>query len=73
MSLSVNGMADAISSAIHASYSSDHPARTIEEFSQVLAAAIVPYLVANTVVIPTLLLAPPGTGGGPVTGTGTIT
>lgn len=72
MSLSVNGMADAIANAIHASYSSDHPARTIEEFSQVLAAAIVPYLVANTVVVPTLLLAPPGTAGGPVTGTGTI-
>ena len=41
-----------------------------QAFCDDLAGAIVAYLVANTSVIPTLLVAPGG--GGPVTGTGTI-
>lgn len=36
-----------------------------------IATAIVDYLKANAAVMPTMLVAPPG--GGPVTGTGTIT
>lgn len=38
-----------------------------------LAATMVAHITANAVVNPTGLLAPPGTAGGPVTGTGTIT
>jgi len=36
-----------------------------------IAAAVVAHIIANAVVLPVLLVAPPG--GGPVTGTGTIT
>ena len=42
-----------------------------QQFSDDLASAIVGYLQANATVVPTLLVAPPG--GGPVTGTGTLT
>lgn len=38
-----------------------------------IAAVVVAHITANAVVVPTALLAPPGTAGGPVTGTGTIT
>lgn len=38
-----------------------------------IATTVVSHITANAVVTPTALLAPPGTAGGPVTGTGTIT
>lgn len=38
-----------------------------------LAKAVINEIKANGTVLPTALIAPPGTAGGPVTGTGTIT
>jgi len=38
-----------------------------------IASSVVTHIQAAAVVLPTLLIAPPGTAGGPVTGTGTIT
>ena len=38
-----------------------------------IAGAVVGHIVASAVVVPTLMIAPPGTAGGPVTGTGSIT
>lgn len=40
-------------------------------FCTALASAIVAHITTNAVVVPALLVAPPG--GGPVTGTGTVT
>lgn len=70
MALSTSGLASAIEGAINAAIAGSHPIANVHDFAQVLASAIVPYLVSNTVVVPTLLVAPPF--GGPVTGTGTI-
>lgn len=42
----------------------------LQQFCDDLAGAIVAYIQANASVLPTLLVAP--SGGGPVTGTGTI-
>ena len=65
MSLSAAGL----KAAILAQFGS--PATTKEEFAEKMATAIIGYLVANTVVLPTPALNAPG-GGGPVTGTGSI-
>jgi hypothetical protein len=43
----------------------------MQAFCDDLANAIVPYIQTNATVLPTLLVAPGG--GGPVTGTGTVT
>lgn len=44
----------------------------MDQFCDALGAAIVAYILANAVVNPLGLLAPPGTLGGPVTGTGSL-
>jgi hypothetical protein len=43
----------------------------VQAFCNALADAIVPYIQTNATVVPTALVAP--SGGGPVTGVGTIT
>lgn len=43
------------------------------ELCQAIEESIIPWLIANAVILPTALLAPPGTAGGPVTGTAQIT
>jgi hypothetical protein len=43
----------------------------VQEFCDALAEAIVGYIQANATVVPTALVAP--SGGGPVTGVGTVT
>jgi len=40
--------------------------------AETIALAVVAHILANAVVSPTALLAPPGTLGGPVTGTGNV-
>lgn len=45
---------------------------TIDDFVEVLANATMTWITTNAVVVPTSLVAPPGSAGGPVTGTGTI-
>ena len=49
------------------------PMTTSQQFADALAQAIVTYIVANAVVIPTALIAPGGMSPAPVTGTGTVT
>lgn len=51
------------------SYAVDNPALTA--MCDEIAAAVVAEIVANALVLPTLLVAPPS--GGPVTGTGIVT
>jgi hypothetical protein len=46
---------------------------TLADMSNAIAAAVVEELHANATVMSLGLIAPPGTAGGPVTGTGTIT
>ena len=65
------GLAGALKTALVPSVCLDNAA--VIAPSDALATAIITYIKANAVVTPTLLLAPPGTAGGPVTGTGTIT
>jgi len=57
--------------ADEASQAQDNAA--LEALCQAIAKAVVERIVADAVVLPTALLAPPGTAGGPVTGTGSIT
>jgi len=45
----------------------------LTSFCDAIADAVVTHITGSAVVMPTALLAPPGTAGGPVTGTGTIT
>ena len=46
---------------------------TLAAMSNAIAAAVVAELTANATVVSLGLIAPPGTAGGPVTGTGTLT
>jgi len=46
---------------------------TLAAMSNAIAAAVVAELTTNAAVVPLGLIAPPGTAGGPVTGTGSIT
>lgn len=64
------GLAGAIHTAILASGSTPVDSAALQKLCDGIAAGVVDYLVANAVVLPTLLVAP--SGGGPVTGTGGI-
>lgn len=44
----------------------------LESVCQAIAKAVVTHITTDAVVLPTSLLAPPGTAGGPVTGTGKV-
>ena len=49
------------------------PSAALTAFSNAIATAVVAHLLANAVVSPNgTMLAPPGTGGGPITGPGKI-
>lgn len=63
------GLAGALFTTLSVTEGSRSP--QMELFCNALANAIIPYIVANALVLPTALAAPPG--GGPVTGTGTVT
>lgn len=47
--------------------------QTLDTFSLAIATAVVTHLTAAAVVIPGTFVAPPGTAGGPITGTGKVT
>jgi len=67
----VTGLSKKIHDAFLASGVSTNLA--LRGLSFAIASAIVTEITTNAVVNPTALLSPPGTAGGPVTGTGTIT
>lgn len=69
MSLNAVRLGTAIKSAMIANGAVDNPATAA--WSLAIATAIVTEITGNASVVPTLLVAP--TGGGPVTGTGTVT
>ncbi len=58
--------------AIEAKLIAASPMSTPAQLAQAIAEALVPYLVANVVVVPTALVWPGGMAPAPVTGTGTI-
>lgn len=71
MSLSASGLSSAIKTNLTARNWFNGSAAAAQQFCDDLAGAIVAHITANAVVVPTALVAP--NGGGPVTGTGTIT
>lgn len=73
MALSSSVLSAAIRSAIIAKpaiQALDNAALT--DLCDAIAGAVVTHITGAAVVVPTALLAPPGTSGGPVTGTGSI-
>jgi hypothetical protein len=71
MALSASRLSAAIRAKLGArAWSADGPELTA--FCNDLAEAIITEITVNAVVVPVLLLAPPGTAGGPVTGTGGV-
>lgn len=69
MALSAATLGTAIRSALTSNGAADNAATTA--LANAIATAVVDHIKNNAVVVPTLLVAPGG--GGPVTGTGTIT
>jgi len=69
MAMSSAGM----SAAIKAELDAATPITSSQELADAIAVAIVTYIKANAVVLPTALIAPGGMTPAPVTGTGTIT
>lgn len=72
MALSAPGLSAALKAKLlanGATLAQDNSA--LQALCDEIGAAVVEYLTANAVVVPTLLVAP--SGGGPVTGTGSIT
>lgn len=69
MALNAVTLGDSFKAAFVANGAADNAATTA--LCTALALAVVSHITTNGVVVPTLLVAPPG--GGPVTGTGTIT
>ena len=67
MALDANALALDLTSRLVAAA----PIATAADLAQVIADAVVEHITNNAVVMPTALVAP--TGGGPVTGTGTVT
>lgn len=48
-------------------------ATATKDLCDAIAAAVVTHITTAAVVVPTAMLAPPGTAGGPVTGVGNVT
>lgn len=74
MALSASTLSTAMRVAILAAPAAgavDGPALTA--LCDAIAGAVVAHITGAAVVVPTLLVAPPGTAGGPVTGTGAVT
>ena len=71
MSLSQAGLSTAIQNALKVHGWVREGSTELQQFCDDLAGAIVSHITANALVIPTALVAP--SGGGPVTGTGTVT
>lgn len=67
MALDANALALDLTTALLAGA----PITTPAQLAQIIADAVVNHIKTSAVVVPTLLVAP--TGGGPVTGTGTVT
>lgn len=67
MALDANALALDLTAALVAG----SPITTPAQLAQILADAVVSHIKDNAVVMPTALVAP--AGGGPVTGTGTVT
>jgi hypothetical protein len=68
--------ASALGAAIRAARLADAATKAVDNAaltadSNAIASAVIAHITANAVVLPLLLVAPPG--GGPVTGTGTVT
>lgn len=69
MTIAVNTMKAALQTELEAA----SPMATPAELADAIAKALVPYLKANVVVLPTAMVWPGGMAPAPVTGTGTIT
>ncbi len=69
----LTGLASEIKTAILANCSTAQPGAELNGLAFAIASAVVAHIIANATVVPSLLVAPPGAVGGPVTGTGTIT
>jgi hypothetical protein len=71
MSLDASRISAAIATALQAAPVNAHAGAALTQFCDAIATAVVNEITGHAVVAPTLLVAPPG--GGPVTGTGTVT
>lgn len=72
MALSASGLSAALKAKLLANGATlAQDSSALQALCDEIAAAVVEHVTANAVVIPTLLVAP--SGGGPVTGTGSIT
>lgn len=68
--ITIPGLSSSIKGAIIAEFGTPTNATELQNFCDALATGIVPYLIANTEVLPGTFTTPTG---GPVTGEGTIT
>lgn len=64
--------ATALANLLTTKFVDEGPFETPAAFATAVAEVLVPYITANAVVLPTLLIAPGGMAPAPVTGTGTI-